>query len=427
MKCNICGSEWSVNPKYSKSNNCPFCNSPLFNQQSTINSDAQMSDVIKVIIEQFGIEILLENNKFLSIFSDYAPKLKNEKKVLRIALEENIAPYFINISPEKRKSNLTVVKRKLDSIISENATYMILTSFVTAIGWDLTLIESRKTTESFYDESISNMPDISDNSISEIHQQKSLNQKDGSTYIKDEEKIIITGLEVCGYTGNNNDPTMDSACFLSDFARYVKLIVNIRQLKTPVKATLHWQIFVNETTPISKPIETVLEFKEGDAQAYHSWGWNEPGHWKPGKYKIIAYFDNNSNNCASCYFNVYPGNYYRIPKVSSVELICDYDNASNNPKDINTIFYSDLLKYLYFRFYLCNVKKNMYTYMWIRIFEPNGTLMCNVCVPVELEKGNEWCQTTWGWKEPGHWKPGVYSYQVGLCGSNVLNGTFVIR
>ena len=74
MKCFNCGSEWNTNSSYSQLKSCPFCGQSL---SVTIDNKDEMivSETIKVIIDQFGSDIILQKNKFLSIFGDYAPRL----------------------------------------------------------------------------------------------------------------------------------------------------------------------------------------------------------------------------------------------------------------------------------------------------------------------------------------------------------------
>ena len=146
MKCNNCGSEWSASSKYSQISSCPFCGSSLMNIE-TSSKEITMSKIIKLIFQQFGIDIILQKNKFLSIFLDYAPKLKKEKKILYVALDENVADFFVNCEIEERETNIQKARRKMDWLMSESAIDLVISSFIDALEWDGLDINCAKTND----------------------------------------------------------------------------------------------------------------------------------------------------------------------------------------------------------------------------------------------------------------------------------------
>ena len=135
MKCNNCGSEWSVNTKYSQISSCPFCGASLIKIE-TSSKETTMMETMKLIFQQFGIDIILQKSKFLSIFMDYAPRLKKERKILSVALDENIADFFVNCEIEDRKTNIQKAKRKMNMIMSESAIALVISSFIDALEWE---------------------------------------------------------------------------------------------------------------------------------------------------------------------------------------------------------------------------------------------------------------------------------------------------
>lgn len=121
---------------YSQLKSCPFCGQSL----SVLNDNKEemtVSETIKVIIDQFGSDIILQKNKFLSIFGDYAPRLKKEKKMISIALDEDIACLFINCEANEREAAVGKVRRSLDSFMSESAINLVISSFTDALGWSV--------------------------------------------------------------------------------------------------------------------------------------------------------------------------------------------------------------------------------------------------------------------------------------------------
>ena len=94
-----------------------------------------MKDVIKKIVDENGEEILLDKKKFISLFMDYAPQMKDERKFLEMALNENIGKLFANCQKEDRVLVLNKAKDKLKKYMSENGMKMIVSSFAYALGW----------------------------------------------------------------------------------------------------------------------------------------------------------------------------------------------------------------------------------------------------------------------------------------------------
>ena len=133
MKCFNCGSEGNTNFSYSQLINCPFCGQSLLSSDEN-DDEMTVSKVIKVIIDQFGSEIILQKNKFLAIFEDYAPMLKKEKKIISIALDENVASLFINCQINEREAVVRKAKRTLNTIMSASAINLVVSSFTDAFG-----------------------------------------------------------------------------------------------------------------------------------------------------------------------------------------------------------------------------------------------------------------------------------------------------
>lgn len=95
-----------------------------------------MKEEMKKIVNNYGKEILLEKKKFLSIFTDIAPKLKKEKKLLELALDENIAELFVNCPINDRKANIVKARRKLENYMAKSGIDDVLNSFAYALDWN---------------------------------------------------------------------------------------------------------------------------------------------------------------------------------------------------------------------------------------------------------------------------------------------------
>ncbi len=136
MICKKCQCEWNISSRFSQLDKCPFCGVSLVDTKA-IKIEDELESVVRNIVIQFGPEILLNKNKFLSIFLDYAPKLKRERKIISFALDEGIAECFVNCSINDRKVNMNRAKNKMSLLMSENAINMVIQCFTSALDWQL--------------------------------------------------------------------------------------------------------------------------------------------------------------------------------------------------------------------------------------------------------------------------------------------------
>lgn len=155
MKCQKCGSEWKNTNQLMEITMCPFCGKSLSEREDS-NKPLTAGYVIKKIIEQFGVDIILNKKKFLSIFSDFAPNMKMEKKILSVALEENIGQIIVGTNPNEVEASIQKIKRALDIIMSENAINMIISSFSEALSWETVSVNYNLTANVIKQKNITN-------------------------------------------------------------------------------------------------------------------------------------------------------------------------------------------------------------------------------------------------------------------------------
>ena len=145
MKCNHCGSEWTVNPTISNSiKSCPFCGETFSLENESL---CTAESVLATIYKQYGTEVLTDEKKLLSYFSDLAPHLLKEKRILSYFAECN-GPQrvFAAInSPEGEQAvciSRIVKEMKENLLVDESASELICNSFFAAVtGNQLARIE----------------------------------------------------------------------------------------------------------------------------------------------------------------------------------------------------------------------------------------------------------------------------------------------
>ena len=87
MKCRLCNSEWNTSPSISASiKSCPFCGGRLSVPADDFTTE---HSVLQHIYERFGCEFMRDGNRVLACFSDLAPSLKKEKRMLAYLFECN--------------------------------------------------------------------------------------------------------------------------------------------------------------------------------------------------------------------------------------------------------------------------------------------------------------------------------------------------
>lgn len=413
MKCNYCGSEWSTARTYSQINNCPFCGKQLI---VPAVDESSLDSVIREILGRFGYELLLDKHKFISVLSDLAPKMKFERKVLTVALEQNIAHLFINTQVSRRESCVRQAIRELQTIMSEEAIYTVISTLILALDWDENLIDLLPKKTNAPSEVIG---EYSPNQDSEI---QSIQFSSNATGCSD--SLEIQNITFFSNDGNMQHPTVNGNVFLQGHAQYIGIRVWVKTIQSDVDAELHWTIYKEDGASYSKEIVLPLRFHHGDVYAHHSWGWADSGKWDVGKYKVLAYFKGQSTPYTQ-YFSVYPGYYANIKKIKSVRLFAGGDVApAQNVREYTNIYYVSSLRRIFFELEFGKVKKPTYTLIQIKIYDSSNKIIANTLSPVQLEKGNESCWEGWGWSEPCNWKKGRYTYEVSLYGSNIITGSF---
>lgn len=161
MICKKCNSEWNTSGVFQQSNRCPFCGATLDGVEFG-KSNNSLDNIVKNIIAEFGPNILLNASRFQSILLDYAPKLKKERKILSLALDEGVADYFVNCAESDREANVNRAKNKMSLLMSDEAINMVIRCFSYALDWKIEEIKSLNPLTVNYDMKIS---DVSSNNV----------------------------------------------------------------------------------------------------------------------------------------------------------------------------------------------------------------------------------------------------------------------
>lgn len=134
MKCMHCGAEWTAGQSITALEKCPFCGKSLTVMIADVK-ELSMARVLRQVVDIYGINILADQKRCISLFKDIAPELKNEYKVLSAALSSGVGEFFISCPENERESN---IKKAIHSMnyLSNDAKSLVVSSFVDALGWD---------------------------------------------------------------------------------------------------------------------------------------------------------------------------------------------------------------------------------------------------------------------------------------------------
>ena len=104
-------------------------------------NDLTLATALKNLIDCFGKNILLDKQKCISTFKDQAPMLKDEQKILDMALKLDVGEFFFNgnINNEQAAAIRKSI-HAMDGILSKETIKEIVYAFVIALKWDITLL-----------------------------------------------------------------------------------------------------------------------------------------------------------------------------------------------------------------------------------------------------------------------------------------------
>lgn len=137
MRCENCGTEWSVAIQgNSIQKYCPVCGKPVI--QVKTNQLSSLEETLLVIARDYGISNLQDGVRAVAYFSDLAPHLRKEKVLLQHLIQCNgnsilIAALQKSQAEQQACFNQLVSILTDDLFVSESAANLICTSFWNAI------------------------------------------------------------------------------------------------------------------------------------------------------------------------------------------------------------------------------------------------------------------------------------------------------
>lgn len=133
MECKHCKSSWNSSLAVT---NCPFCGKYILNDT---NDNMTLSEGISSIVLEYGIEILDDSKRLISLIMDYVRDCDREKKLFRIACNCGILKIATDIKASAENQRDLLIKKAIKKLedeaffSTENAEY-IISLILTGLG-----------------------------------------------------------------------------------------------------------------------------------------------------------------------------------------------------------------------------------------------------------------------------------------------------
>ena len=135
MKCEKCKSEWNSSRSLQV---CPFCGESLVQPESK-----KPEEILCYIVDEYGVEVLQKKKLLLSYFSDFAPHLNKEYKLLKNCCSTDFISILLSSGSSNDSREIAIKKatRLLmdDCFISEEYASTVIEWITYSLGWDNTV------------------------------------------------------------------------------------------------------------------------------------------------------------------------------------------------------------------------------------------------------------------------------------------------
>jgi len=147
-KCSKCGSEWNSNIESAK---CPFCGVEL-NVKMSPDKFNNIGDVLKYIVDEYGVELYHKPSLLMSYIKDLAPQFLQEERLLRMLIPSGIFEEIFN-NRAMEENDIEIFINKFTSMlindyyINENAASNLMEWLAYSVGWSNDITNINKKTE----------------------------------------------------------------------------------------------------------------------------------------------------------------------------------------------------------------------------------------------------------------------------------------
>ncbi|MCQ4022824.1 tetratricopeptide repeat protein [Ruminococcus sp. zg-924] len=144
MKCEKCKSEWNSSKPIQV---CPFCGESLV--QSEIKKP---EEILSYIMKEYGIDVFRKKKLLLSYFSDFAPHLNKEYKLLKNCCSTDFISVLLSSDSSSNESKEIAIKKALrllmdECFMSEEYASNVVNWITIALKWELSSTKAQSLTK----------------------------------------------------------------------------------------------------------------------------------------------------------------------------------------------------------------------------------------------------------------------------------------
>ena len=242
------------------------------------------------------------------------------------------------------------------------------------------------------------------------------------------------GFFEAGYDPPSKEQIQYGTSFPKSSTRYVWAEITCKNLLYEINSHTHqvlWKYF-NPDGSLRGEINAEFHVKSEWYTSWlpRGWGWNEPGNWPPGTYKVEIWIDNEKEG--TDYFTIVDD----ITKKTITYLSMQFFEGGNTAPEqsyrtYTTNFSKATTRSIYTEIHATNLLYEIQNHVpnfLLKYYNPDNTIMGEIENDVEISK--DWESTYiwngWGWDEPGNWSPGTYRVEVWIHGNKMDEKYFTI-
>ncbi|MFB3885353.1 MAG: hypothetical protein ACE144_08985 [Thermodesulfobacteriota bacterium] len=271
------------------------------------------------------------------------------------------------------------------------------------------------------------------------------------------EKVYLEYRSVKFFESGATEPPASQREFKTDFpkstTRYVYFLVETKNLlyRNRAHKPLVFGKYYNPDGSLRGEAKVNVDIPSDweDAELWNAWGWEKPGNWPVGTYRVEIWFG--SSKVGEGSFSIYDdrastttppvSSVSSVPPVTSEKAFLEFQSvtffesgATDPPaseRQFKTDFSRTSTRYINFFVLAKNLlyrNRSQKPLVRGRYYYPDGSFMgeatVNVEIPSTWQDTNLWAG--WGWDKPGNWSIGTYRLDILFGDTKVGEGRFSI-
>ena len=142
MQCPECGSEWKASNRIDLIQRCPFCGASLEKEAPRQITFTNAKEGVRYIVDNFGSDVIVDNEQFTKLLNKFMPKLKQERKVIVEAMNEGVCTTLYDATDQSEIDKCIAILQSIkiltqDACMAEKWACYAVETIVYALGWSV--------------------------------------------------------------------------------------------------------------------------------------------------------------------------------------------------------------------------------------------------------------------------------------------------